>query len=445
MSNQHRNDGYIPVPSTDDDKSPSEDEQTMGNTEEKNKLLPIDGAQRTSSTTGQAETSGTTSNERAEERTRRIPPQSANRECDDMPRKDTVRKDHRSACVVPGTENEEDRSTSLITEIIADDMNKRSFGSRFHVFATFPHLAALCALVILIIYAILNVNAEKARHEEAESMQQRCAFVYLANENRSDIENLKFSLKALNKNFKAAKRYEIVIVHENIPPVVQGKLQSISEARLDFRAYTLTQPKELNLSDEVPTFTRRARWSYQNMVRFWFYTAMFAEPTKKGLLSDLDYIVRLDSDSAFTGSIKRDFIREFVVSGAQYGYYRLGQDCRRNMSYGLRELAESYIELNGIKPRSTNLWKKVLETEPGGCIPAFDNHMEVLNMRFFRSHSGIQDWIRLVDSNGGIYKHGWGGAVLRFVTIALYAAPEKLVRYDNESIPYRHPHRMGNR
>lgn len=319
------------------------------------------------------------------------------------------------------------------------------FCERIKIVATVPHLVSLVSLIILITYVSIAVRVENARQLRSEDLARRCAFVYLATSNHTDIDNLGFSLQSLNKYFKSDMKYNIVIVHEDIPPIVRGRLQSLSEVPIQFREFQLEGPSTLNLSNEVPTFTKRSTWGYQNMIRFWFYSAMLAEASESAPFTDLDYVVRLDSDSAFTGEISRDFIKDFIFSGAQYGYHqRIGKDCGENITYGLKELAKSYVELNGISPRSSRLWVSLINSTSGHCLPKFENHFEIINMRFFRSHAGIQDWIKVVDTNGGIFRHRWGDAVLRFITVALYAAPEKLIRYKQEAIPYRHPHQMGN-
>lgn len=308
---------------------------------------------------------------------------------------------------------------------------------RVQTLVTTPHLIALLAFVLLIAYAAVNVRAENARQLKAEGLERRFAFVYLVTPNVTNIQHLKHSLKSLGKHFTPDSNYRIIVVHEGILPSVQGHLQSLIEAPLTFREYQLRGPRSLNLSKETFDSTDEIKWGYQNAIRFWFYTAVLAMPAKNDVLADLDYIVRLDSDTVLTGEISREIVRDFVLSGAQFGYQSIGKECLKNMTYGLKELAESYVELNGITPRSKNLWESVKMAKSGGCIPKFENHFEVINLRFFRSHSGIQDWIRVVDANGGIYRHGWGDATLRYITVALYAAPEKLIRCGVGAVPFK--------
>lgn len=310
--------------------------------------------------------------------------------------------------------------------------------SRLSIIVSIPHLIAFLSLLVLSVYVAIVVHSETARQLRSEDLAHRCAFVYLVTSNRSDLDNLGFSLQSLNNYYNVGVNYRIIIVHEDIPPVVQGRLQALSEAPLQFREFQLETPLHLNLSESVNSsiVQTSTKWKRQSMIRFWFYITALAEPSKSRIFKDIDYIVRLNADSAIKGEISRDIIKDFVVKGMQYGYQKIGKDCNENVTFGLRQLAESYVELNGISPRSEDLWTSLVETKPGDCVPKFENHFEVINLRFFHSHSGIQDWIKVVEANGGIYRHRWGDGVLRYITIALYAAPEKLISYGANVMPF---------
>lgn len=319
-------------------------------------------------------------------------------------------------------------------------LKNRHVHDRMKFFWNLPHFVALFSLLVLVVYISISVKVENARQVRTENLAQRCAFVYLVSSNKSDITNLGHSIQTLNKYSGFRMPYKVVVVHENIPPVVQGRVQALSEAPIHFRQFALDGPSTLNLSNEVSTFYKRSPWGYQKMIRFWFYSAILVDPARSAPLNDLDYIVRMDADTALTSRVSRDIIKDFALFGAQYGYQKISQDCEGNFTVGLRELAESFIEINGITPRSQKLWS-LLTNSKKGCVPKFENHFEVMNVRFFRSHAGIQDWIKVVDANGGIFRHRWGDAALRFITVALYAAPEKVIKFDD--VPCGHPHRMG--
>lgn len=305
---------------------------------------------------------------------------------------------------------------------------------------TIPHVIFLLALIVLSLLVVVTVRKESSRQLRADRLAQRCAFVYLAPSNYTNIRNLGSSIQSLNRFFKFDFKYKIIIVHETIPPLLQGRLQAVSEAPLIFRQYALHSPNSdslpLNKTSAARAQSEAKKKSLQHSVRFWTHTALLNDPTKAPFFVDIDYIVRLDQDWAFTAPIAQDFVKNFVLSGGQYGYFRNAQDCSKNSSISLRQLAMSYIELNGIFPRSGDLWSTIAESPEESCLPYFDNHIELINLRFFRSHSGIQDWVRVIDANGGIFTSDWGDHVLRYITVALYAAREKVMKYDLKSVPY---------
>lgn len=313
--------------------------------------------------------------------------------------------------------------------------------SRFSVFLTLPHVIFSVALVVLSVLIAVTVRKESSRQLEADHLAQRCAFVYLAPSNHTNIRNLGSSIQSLNRLFKLDFKYKIIIIHETIPPLVQGRLQAVSEAPLLFREFSLQRPNsELVLLNKTTVAYKPGEGKKQSIQlsgRFWAYTALLNDPAKAPIFVDIDYVIRLDQDWAFNAPIKQDFVREFVLSGAQYGHLEnTHQDCSQNASNSLRQLATSYIELNGIFPRSRDLWSSIVESSEKSCLPHFENHLELINLRFFRSHSGVQDWIRVLDANGGIFTSGWGDHVLRFVTVALFAVPEKVTKFDVKLVPY---------
>lgn len=385
----------------------------------------------------------------------------------------------------------------------AQSVSMSTWRSRATVLMTIPHAIFLVALIVLASFIIATIRAEQSRQRKIDHLAQRCAFVYLVSVNETNTTDLAKSLASLNKHFRFDFDYKIVIVHDDMPPVMQGRLQAVSEAPLDFRPIILhhvgTNSKDhsswssshghsttttttstttndtSSLADHQSSTTssslpaappynnmsmlsaqQQLRWTYldhvttlneenlqkQHLTRFWFYTACLNDPTRMSPLLDFDYIVRLDSNWHFSASVNRDFLRDFVQSGAQYGFFeKIGKDCTHNSTQPLQQLASSYVELNGITPRSMDLWSQVIKVPSSNtapvCLPLFAPQLEVINLRFFRSHSGIQDLLRVVDANGGIYTHAWKDSVLRFITVSLYAAREKITRYDKKIIPYQ--------
>lgn len=294
----------------------------------------------------------------------------------------------------------------------------QSFRSRLQIIYTLPHLIALISLSLLALFIALSLYTES---DETFSTPSRIAFLYLAH-TQTSIQNLAHSLQTLNQH-AARMQYPIFILHTNLTPVSKGKLQSLSEAQLTFRHFHIIQHEKSNATLTLNQLSMRA------ISRFWFQAILL----KTSIFSHFDYIIRLDPHAAFVADIRTDFMQTFIAKGLQYAYATKTHTCNGNAT-SVRALATSYVELNGISPRAAQLWSAMIR---GVCVPAFGGAFEIMNLRFFRSHSGIRDWIGLVDTNGGIWREGWTDDVLRYVTVALYAAPDKVVRYDLDVVPYR--------
>lgn len=342
--------------------------------------------------------------------------------------------------------------------------------TRARLFLTIPHSLFVIALIILISFIAVTIRAETSRQAEADRLAQRCAFMYVVAQNDTNISDLQTSIQSLNRHVKFDVKYKIIIAHEDIPPVVQGRLQAVSETSLHFHQIELKPMRDR--SDHVdadvdvtqrdgedgtnsthnvtniPTASQMKRRATQHINHFWFHTLLLNDAAKTSQpFADIDYVVRMHQGWQFSADIPRDVLKDFVASGAQYGHHEgvgriCGSSCTSDSRISsLKELVTSYVELNGITPRSMQLWAPVIQFPSQHCLPFFNSYFEILNMRFFRSHSGIQDWIRVVDANGGMFGYGWSDRVLRYLTVALYAAPEKITKLDLASVPLR---RIGN-
>lgn len=308
------------------------------------------------------------------------------------------------------------------------------------------HFITGISLLVLIFCGYQMSKADALRFSESKSTLST-AFVYLASSEPKDLRNLAYSLRSLDENYNLRAGHRVVIVHDSISTSKQHNLQSNFSSHLEFREVSIELPKPLydhyNLSYVEPPFRKRGKWSYQNMCRFWF--AALGD-TKKTPLGDIDILIRLDTDSAFSlGRIDRDFVADFIGAGRRYGYIRIEKECdmeNGDLAKSLKDMALSYVELNSIRPKSSELWGQVIR-QTGTCIPSFANHFEIMDLRFWRTHQGIQDWRDVVEKNGGIYTHGWGDGQLRFITAAMHVGPAELVHIPKTRLSYQHPHHMG--
>jgi Glycolipid 2-alpha-mannosyltransferase len=294
----------------------------------------------------------------------------------------------------------------------ATDENITAGTSNHGPFYNFLHYLTAAAMLVLFTCGYQMNKADALRASESKSTLST-AFVYLAASDPNDLQNLIYSLRNLDENYNARARRRVVIVHESITSAEQNELQSYFSGHLEFRQVSLDLPEELyeryNLSSIDPQFTKRGKWSYQNMCRFWWFSAM-AENSKSPL-ADVDILIRLDTDSAFSlGPIQRDFVQDFIDAKRRYGYIRIQKECDdtagKELAKSLKQFAVQYVEMNSIRPKSSEFWSRVLRQWHTSCIPSFANHFEIIDLRYWRTHQGMKDWRDVVEKNGGIYTHG---------------------------------------
>lgn len=309
------------------------------------------------------------------------------------------------------------------------------------------HYATAISIFVLVICGYRMSQADVRRVSQSKSLLST-AFVYLASSEPKDMRNLAYSLSNLDENYNSKAGHRVVVIHDSISLVTQNKLQNNSTSHLEFRKVSLELPEDLynqyNLSSINPPFSKRGKWSYQNMCRFWF--AGITDDSKKSPFIDIDILIRLDTDSAFSlGELDRDFVADFIGGRRRYGYLRIEKECDKDendLARSLKQMVTSYVDLNGIRPKSLDLWSQVLR-QKGNCVPSFASHFEIMDLRFWRTHQGIRDWRDVVEKNGGIFTHGWGDGQLRLMAVAMHMGPAELVHIPKSRLFYQHPHNLG--
>merc|ERR1712070_558752 len=68
----------------------------------------------------------------------------------------------------------------------------------------------------------------------------------------------------------------------------------------------------------------------------------------------------------------------------------------------------------------------------------FYNNFEVVDVSFFRG-SQIQKFTRIILNFGGIFRYRWGDAVLRYITMSIFANSSQILHKSNYNIGYCHP------
>lgn len=183
----------------------------------------------------------------------------------------------------------------------------------------------------------MSLRAETARQHRLEALARRCAIVYLASTSPAGLASLGWSVRSASAASAAfaGAGYRVVIGHVGLPPADHRRLQARSDLPLDFRragnvsAWARPPCSGGTLSTRWATCTTRWRL------------------TSAGC-------------SGGQGRAARDI---------QYGHAGVGSSCGNGTQ--LRALAESYFELNGVRPRGETLWAELGAWAPG-FMPALE-------------------------------------------------------------------------
>jgi hypothetical protein len=87
---------------------------------------------------------------------------------------------------------------------------------------------------------------------------------------------------------------------------------------------------------------------------------------------------------------------------------------------GTMKLQKFFIEYQNQMRLVPQDQKKVDLAFTRNTIRIYYNNFEVFQTKFFRQMD-VRAWIDAIDASHGIYKYRWGDAMLRYLTLALFA------------------------
>ncbi|UJR24638.1 hypothetical protein I4U23_006012 [Adineta vaga] len=178
------------------------------------------------------------------------------------------------------------------------------------------------------------------------------------------------------------------------------------------------------------SWSRRGKWNYHLMIRFWF-KILFELPHFK----QYDYIMRLDDDSQILGPWINVF-NEMRSKNAVYFANDKDVDLEKSLP-GLMKLQYTtfkYIILNNITVKQPEMIRNGFGED---YIRNYFNNFEVMKLEFFR-RSDVRQWIDEVDQTHGILKYRWGDATLRYITLAMFSSSNEVLHRQQYNLPYCH-------
>jgi hypothetical protein len=323
-------------------------------------------------------------------------------------------------------------------------------------------------LVIIVLCATISFRSTFQQHEIAherdESLlltpsshpmtsiytpaNQKMAVVTLISNHTSDIHGVSNAIRQLHQHNIVQDTTPILIFHQGDLTKVQQ--QYILRAnghhathvsfpiQTDFDKF----PPIFNPSAEAPIFVKRSKWGYQHMCRFWI-SMVWTHPA----LRSFDAILRIDADSCFL----HDMTAANDVTVGLIGGWKINIKSPRTIyhanppivndawpNHGLWEFVLQYKRIHDIQPKNPLLFELAERSwKESKRLPMFRNNLELDRLDFFQSPP-VQEFQKYVANNIEFYRYRWGDAPIRFLTLALFAAPDQLDA-SSELIPgYQH-------
>jgi hypothetical protein len=178
------------------------------------------------------------------------------------------------------------------------------------------------------------------------------------------------------------------------------------------------------------SFYRRGKWNYQLMIRFWF-KILFQLPQ----LQEYEYIMRLDDDSKLTGRWINVF-DEMRNKNAVYFSNGVDKDLEEWWpgTMKMKQITFEYVKQNNITVKQPEMLRDAFGNN---SVRNYYNNFEITKVKFFQRQD-VFHWVEFIDSTYGIFKYRWGDAVLRYLTLALFAERQEILHRPDYNLPYCH-------
>jgi hypothetical protein len=92
------------------------------------------------------------------------------------------------------------------------------------------------------------------------------------------------------------------------------------------------------------------------------------------------------------------------------------------------------VKQNNITPKQPEMLRDAFGNN---TVQNYYNNFEITKVKFFQ-RKDVCHWVEFIDSTYGIFKYRWGDAVLRYLTLALFAERQEVLYRDNYNLSYCH-------
>lgn len=242
-------------------------------------------------------------------------------------------------------------------------------------------------------------------------------------------------LSSIDQHMSDAQETHVMICHTGYPflsdisLIKQSTKRHIIFRNVD-REFT-SFPLGFNPYSNDPTWSKRGKWNYHHMIRFWF-KFVFEIPE----IRQYDYIMRLDDDSELIGV----WPNVFTIMQKRNAVYFANDESSESEdglpgTMKLKALCSNYSSTHNV---SLQIRKRLDQLFYKNTVKTYYNNFEVMNTSFFR-RIAVREWVQAIDDSHGIYKYRWGDAILRRMTLTLFAETSQILKRKDYNLLYCHP------
>jgi hypothetical protein len=251
----------------------------------------------------------------------------------------------------------------------------------------------------------------------------------------NDFPDLASRLTQLDVRFLDNCSSKVLLLHTGFPFVSDiARLVNSTRRHIIFRNVDhqfVSFPVGFDPYKNEPSFWKRGKWNYHHMIRFWFKLIFEVEEIQQS-----EYVMRLDTDSRIIGK----WFNVFELMTVRQSVYLANEEAKEleEALPGTMELRNLFFNYQSHKRLRFQDPEKVRSAFTSDGIRTYYNNFEVFQTKFFRRHD-VRAWIDAIDASHGIYKYRWGDAILRYLTLALFAKDSQVLHRNQLNLSYCHP------
>lgn len=233
--------------------------------------------------------------------------------------------------------------------------------------------------------------------------------VYLVRGHEASLASLERSLALLRRNFLPWSPADVLVFHEaNLEPArLEGRTAGVA---------VRTAPVDFSKIPPAMAGLPARQRGYRHMCHFFANDVFLREE-----LAGYDYFMRLDDDSFILSPLTFDVFARMRERRLRYAYRAVLTD-RPHVCVGLGDVVARHFGGKGA-------------CKPPPPYKIFYTNFEICDLSWFRG-AEWQSYFAAIDRAGGIWRHRWGDAPIRYYGV-MNALPQEAI-WNVVELHYRH-------